>query len=513
MYYVMGVDLGTTNIKAALFDEEGKLVADAFSEVPLYQPRPGWAEQDLNEILNIATDCMKKCLEKASVDPKRIVAVAFDGQMSGLGAVDRHLEPVMPFDSWLDTRCSPYIEKMYKYVDLVIRKAGGPPTYSHGPKILRWKEEMPSLFEKMEKFVVPAVYVASKLGNLQVKDVFIDYTYIHFSNLCDIEKNTWDEDLCRLFGIPTEKLPRIVRPWDVVGRISKEASESTGLLEGTPIVAGCGDQAAAMLGAGVVDPFVLFDSAGTASVLAITVDEYKPDTRYRTLFMAHTVFPDIWYAIAFINGGGQNLRWFRDEFASPERDVARLMGVDPYEVLNEEAKRVPAGADGVVFIPHLGGRVCPSQPHLRGVWFGFNWGHSRAHFYRSILEGIAYEYGFYLDVIREMFPEVSFKHAVVVGGGSRSELWNGIKASVLELPYYRVNRTEGAVFGSAVLAGFGVGLFKDLRETIRKSVSFTSLTEPCEEWMRIYSKYKGFYRELLEKVNEMFQRFFKEAIE
>ncbi|KFZ22191.1 FGGY-family carbohydrate kinase [Thermotoga neapolitana] len=507
MFYIMGVDLGTTNVKAAIFDENGKHVAEDSLEVPLRQPKPGWAEQDLNEILSVATSCIRNTLEKANIDPSKIVGIAFDGQMSGLGAVDKNLEPVMPFDSWLDTRCTPYIKKMYKYADLIIQRSGGAPGYSHGPKILRWKEEMPELFDKISKVVVPATYVASKLAGLKASDVFIDYTYLHFSNVCDLKNIRWDEELCQMFGIPAEKLPRIVKPWEIVGKLSKEASSKTGLLEGTPIIAGCGDQASAMLGVGIVEPYILFDSAGTASVLALSIDDFRPDMKHKVLLTARSVLPELWYAIAFINGGGQNLRWFRDVFAFSEKEVAKHLQRDPYEILNEEAERLSPGSDGIIFVPHLGGRMCPPQPHFRGVWFGFNWGHSKAGFYRSILEGIAYEYSFYLEIIKDLFPDASFKYTIVVGGGAKSDLWNKIKASVLEMPYVKVNRREGAVFGTAVLAGYGSGLIRDIKDFIKRVVTIEKTMEPVEEWKKVYERYRKFYRKLLIETDHLFLEF------
>ena len=509
MNYLMGVDLGTTNVKVAIFDDKGNLIADSLKEVALYHPKPGWAIQYLDEIFKSATDCIKESLEKSGVNPKDIAGIAFDGQMSGLGAVDKNGDPAMPFDSWLDTRCTPYIERMKEYESLIIEKAGGPPSYSHAPKILRWMEETPEIFEKISKFVVPAVYVASKLSGLKPKDLYMDYTYIHFSNLCDIQKMEWSEEICEIFKIPMDKLPRIVKPWEIVGKVSKEGSSLTGLVEGTPVVAGCGDQAAAMLGAGVVEPYLLYDSAGTASVLAMTLEDYKPDLKYKTMFTARTVLPDLWYSIAFINGGGQDLRWFRDVFCLSEKEVAGLLGESAYNLMNEEAEKIEAGSEGIIFIPHMGGRVCPSEPKIRGVWVGFNWGHTKAHFYRSILEGIAYEYHHYLSIIKELFPHASFKHSVAVGGGSASKLWNRIKASILNVPYVTINRAEGGVFGSALLAGYGVGVFDDLRKATREFVKVIDTVEPSKELSRKYSKYVRLYIKLL----DMMKPFFNELLD
>jgi xylulokinase len=507
--YLIGVDLGTTNVKSGIFDENGNLISIFSQEINLYHPKPGWAVQDLNEIFSIATKCIRNSIEKSKVNPKDIIGIAFDGQMSGLGAIDEKGDPAMEFDSWLDTKCTPYINYMKKDEELIIQKSGCPPTFSHAPKILWWKNEAKEVYKKIRKFVVPAVYIASKLGNLKPNDIFIDYTYIHFSNLADIQNMKWSEEICELYDIPIEKLPRIVNPWDVVGKISSFGKDVTGLLEGTPIIAGCGDQPAAMLGAGITEEGILYDSAGTASVLAITLNEYKPDLKYKTMYMARTVFPDLWYSIGFINGGGEDLRWFRDTFCLSEKEVGKLLEENIYNLLDKEAEKICPGSDGIIFIPHMGGRVCPSEPNIRGTWIGLNWGHEKRHLYRAILEGISYEYFYYLKIIKELFPNITFKKAVIVGGGAESKLWNTIKSSVLGVPYTKINRIEGAIFGSALLAGYGVGLFKDLKETLKKFIKDIEFFEPQRTLNEKYFKYATLYIKTIESLKGIFEELSK----
>jgi xylulokinase len=278
------------------------------------------------------------------------------------------------------------------------------------------------------------------------------------------------------------------------------------LREGTPIAAGCGDQAAGMLGAAMVEPGTAFDVAGTASVFAICVDRYVPDTVHKTLFTARLVPPDLWYALAFINGGGLNLRWFRDELAREEQAQAKLEGRDVYALLDQMAAQIPAGADSLLFLPHLGGRVCPSEPDLRGLWLGFNWGHTKAHLFRAMLEAVAYEYALYLSIEKSLLPHLDFREARVIGGGAASKLWNQIKADVLGIPYVQLSRSEFAVVGAAIVAGHAAGVFSDLKATARQFVHPTARVEPRPEYHEFYKPLAEAYADLIATTRPLFEQ-------
>ncbi len=503
--YLIGVDLGTMGTKAAIFDIDGNLLALAFEESKLIYPKPGWVEQDPDDFYLSSLRTIKECLQKSGVEPGQVAALAFDGQMAGIGTVDSQWQAPTVYDSWLDTRCKLYIDRMSEHQDLIIENTGGPPTYSHGPKILWWMHEEPEIFSKIHKFVVPGGYVAGRMAGLEGDDAFIDYTYIHFSCLSDIRTAKWSEELCHVFDVPMEKLPRIVKPWEIIGQLTAEAAEACGLLAGTPIAAGCGDQAAGMLGAAMVEPGMVFDVAGTASVFSICVDQYTPDLAHKTLFTGRLVPEDLWYSLAYINGGGLNLRWFRDELAKEEKAMAEREGRSAYGILDAAAASVPPGSDSLLFLPHLGGRVTPSDPDLRGLWLGFTWGHKKEHLYRSLLEGVAYEYAYYLDIERSLLPDLAFREARVIGGGSRSDLWNQIKSDVLGLPYVQLSREEYAVLGSAIVAGYAVGAFDDLKATAKSFVEPVSRVESRPQYHAYYRPLVDLYVSLIDTLRPTYQ--------
>jgi xylulokinase len=466
--YLLGVDLGTTATKAALYDLSAHLISEGRSEVPLHYPQPGSAEQELDDFYRSAAVAIRQCMDSCRVDPAQVAGVAFDSQMAGIGAIDENFEPAMRFDSWLDSRCQPYIEQIDKrFADRVTALTGCPPTCNHGPKMLWWANERPSDYKRIAKFVTPASYVAGKAVNLRPEEAFMDATFLHFTAVSDAAAGTWSEELCSALEIDQQRLPRIVEPWTVIGELSPEAARDFGLKAGVPVAAGCGDTAAGALGAGVVIPGMLLDTAGTASVLACCTDRFVADTHHRALMVMRSVIPGLWNPLAYVGGGGLAVQWYAREFSN-HKESGDHPGEFPEEFYDElfaSAGEAPAGCDGLLFSPHLGGRVCPAGPEMRGAWIGFSWAHTRRHFCRAILESVGYEYAWYLRILRELSPELHLLEARVIGGGAKSETWNQIKSDILSVPYAQLGRKECATWGSAMIAGKASGLIVDLAAT------------------------------------------------
>jgi xylulokinase len=461
--YLIGVDLGTSATKAALYTDGGDLLAQASVEVPIYYPTPGVVEQENDDFYRTAAATVSRCIRESGVDPRQVAALAFDSQMAGIGSIDEEFHPATRFDSWLDMRCQPYIEMMDRMAgDRVTELTGCAPTCDHGPKMLWWKHESPSDFARVAKFLTPAGYVAGTMAGLRADLAFMDYTFIHFTGFSDSRAGRWSRELCERFGLDMEVLPRIVEPWHVVGEVTPAAAREFGLAPGTPVAAGCGDTAACALGAGVVEPGMAFDSAGTAAVLAACTDRFVADRRHRALLCMHSVIPGLYNPLAYIAGGGIALRWFRDQFYNSWRGKPQARDGDLYEEMIAAATSAPPGAEGLLFSPHLGGRICPAAPAMRGAWVGFSWGHTQAHFARALLESIAYEYAFYLGILRDQLPDLALTEARAVGGGARSGAWNQIKADVLNMPYRQLRRSELGTWGSALIAGKAAGLFENL---------------------------------------------------
>jgi xylulokinase len=489
--YLIGVDLGTSSTKSALYSVDGELVAESTVDVPIYYPEPGVVEQENNDFYNTAAQTVKRCLRESGIDARDVAAISFDSQMAGIGSVDEDFNPVTRFDSWLDMRCQPYIEYIdTHYGDLVTRLTGCPPTCDHGPKMLWWKEEEPEAFKRIAKFVTPSGYVAGKMVGLKGEDAFMDYTFLHFSGFSDALNGRWSDTLCDALGLDQEKLARIVEPWHVVGEVTDSVAADFSLAPGTVVAAGCGDTAAGALGAGIVRSGMLFDVAGTASVLAGCTDKFVTDEQNRTLLTMRSVIPGLWNPLAYIAGGGIALRWFRDQFFNALKGEQQASSEALYDEMTAVARTIPPGSEGLFFSPHLGGRICPSTPEMRGSWLGFSFGHTQAHFARSMLEGVAYEYAYYLAILGELIPDLALIEARVVGGGANSPVWNQIKADVLGVPYQRLQGSEFGSWGSAMIAGKAAGIFDDLAGVASRSA--TPAGEPLHPDMHNHKLYRPY---------------------
>lgn len=482
--FLIGVDLGTSGTKTAIYDLEGSPVAEAFCEVQIHYPKPGIVEQETHDFYDSAAKTVKECIQKSGIDPKEVAAIAFDSQMAGVGAIDEYYMPATRFDSWLDMRCQPFIKWMDEEAgDKITQLTGCPPTCDHGPKMLWWKHEEPETYQSISKFIMPTAYVAGRLAGLEPHQAFIDYTFIHFSGFADAQTGTWSQELCDQFGMDMEKLPRIVDPWEIVGETTQLASKDFGLAPGTLIAAGAGDTAANALGAGIVKPGLLFDVAGTASVLAACTDTFIADITQKALITMRSVIPGLWNPLAYIGGGGIALRWLRDHiYGNKELEIGSENFSEIYDQMTSAAADVAPGSDGLFFSPHFGGRICPSNPKMRGAWVGLSWSHRQEHLIRAMLESVAYNYASYLKTMHEMIPDQHFFQARGMGGGARSAVWNQIKADVLNVTYYCLRGNEFGTWGAAMIAGKATGLIDDLADyAFQKAKLSGSFFEPLQD--------------------------------
>jgi xylulokinase len=324
-----------------------------------------------------------------------------------------------------------------------------------------------------------------RLCGLSGAEAFIDRSYLHFSSFADNRSGRWDDGLLGRFDFPGEKLPRIVEPTEIVGTVTPEASAACGLREGTPVAAGCGDTVASLLSAGAVRPGIVVDVAGTASVFAATVDDFRPDLDNGTLGVGYLGIPGMWYVYAYINGGGMNPEWFVDKITE-EGEPDRLRRRDEAASRIEDTHTLP------LFLPHLAGRVSPGEPDLRGAFVGLNWNHGRDELYRAVLEGVALEYGLYEGILKGLFPDLSIAEVRATGGGAKSGVWNLMKSGVLGAPVAMLEHDRGAPAGAAMVAAVASGLADSL-PAIGDTWVTTAARTQCPPERR------DFYRERVER--------------
>jgi len=360
-----------------------------------------------------------------------------------------------------------------------------------------WKENHPETYANIYKFVQPASYCAMRLCGLSGDEAFYDHTYLHFSGFADTKNKCWSDELLESIGADKEKFPRILSPHEKVGGITHEVAGACGLLPGTPVVAGCGDTAATSFGAGVTKPGIMFDVAGTASVLALAVDKFVPDTKHKTLIFAASVVEGLYTPMSYINGGGLCLKWFRDNVTDKTMS---------YQELDVLAKRVKSGSEDLYFVPHFSGRAYPNDELVRGSYVGLQWVHRKGHMYRAIMESIAYEYAIYKDILDELIPNQVYEYIIGVAGGSGSKVFSQIKADVLGTQYKAGIMSDTALLGCASIAGYGVGMFDDIAAITLGESGYVRLTRPDEEKYYDYSKRKETFAGLYGSLHDTYER-------
>ena len=498
MEYLIGIDLGTQSTKAGLVAKDGSILCEAAIETNLIYPEKGAVIQDPEEMLGSVLTATKELIDKAGIDPADVEGICLDGQMAGVMAVDEEGMAATPYDSWLDTRCGSSRHFFLGYgEERVIEITGAPVSYTAGPKIMWWKENHPDIYKKVFKFVQPAAYATMRLCGLKGEDAFYDHTYLHFSGFADTKNKTWSEELIRGIGADESKFPRILKPYDKVGGLTEEMAAACGLKSGTPLVAGCGDTAATSFGAGVTKPGLMFDVAGSASVLACAVDKYAPDTKNKTIMFAPSVAEGLYTPMAYINGGGMCLKWFRDDVLGKSA---------PYRDLDALAAEIKPGSENLLFVPQFSGRVCPNDTNVRGAFIGLQWVHGKGHLFRAIMEGIAYEYLIYKDIIDELVQGQDYERVLCVGGGSASKVFNQIKADALGVPVSTGSTADTALLACASIAGYGVGLFDDIAELTLNDDDYSETIKPDRSNTDIYKTRKEIFADLYGEMHDTYRR-------
>ena len=279
--------------------------------------------------------------------------------------------------------------------------------------MLWWAHERPADYARIAKFLTPSSYVAGRAVGLRADEAFIDTTFLHFTGVADAVAGAWSSELCDTLEIDARRLPRIVEPWTVVGELTPEAARDFGLAPGTPVAAGCGDTAAGALGAGVVRPGMLLDTAGTASVLACCTDRFVADVTHRALIVMRSVVPGVWNPLAYVGGGGLAVQWFCRNFAGTAPRTKALTNSSPPPQM-----RRPDAAASCSRLISAGASARPRR-ECAAPGRAFPGGTRATHFFRAILESIAYEYAWYLRILRGLAPELDLVEARVIGGGGQ----------------------------------------------------------------------------------------------
>lgn len=503
MSYLMGVDVGTTGTKALLGNEEGKILARSVKEYPLSTPRPNWAEQDPGDWWKATVTSIRKVIKDSGVDSRDIKGLGLSGQMHGAVVINKDYKVLRPCILWCDQRTADqcgYITKKIGPERLIELVSNPALTGFTAPKIIWIKENEPEIYRKIHKILLPKDYIRFRLtGNFATEVSDASGTL-----LFDVKKRKWSGEMLDKLEISPHLMPRCYESPEVSGKISKEAAELTGLRPGTPVVGGGGDQAAGAVGNGVVKPGIISSALGTSGVVFAFSEEVKVDPRLRAHTFCHAV-PGKWHLMGVMLSAGGSLRWFRDILGQEEVKLAGEKGVDPYEILTQEAGEVSAGSEGLIFLPYLTGERTPhADPQAKGVFFGLTVRHRRNHLIRAVMEGVAYGLRDSLEILRGLGIEI--KQVRASGGGARSPVWRQMQADINGVEMVTTNVDEGPAFGATLLAGVGAGIYKSVEEAAKRTIRVTSHTSPELRNVELYDKYYQLYRSLYPILKDKFRR-------
>ncbi len=502
--YFIGIDIGSSFTKSSVIDTDGVVLADAKRDTHPAQPRAGVAEYDGPTLLRAVYESVAELMQKSGIRPEAVAAVCVDGMISGTMGIDDAGDATTPYTTTLDQRFTPHLNRVLDRFHDSIRELTGSGQPTIAPKMLWIREEFPDVYHRTAKFVTISGYLLGKIAGLAAQDAFVDTTYLWATGLADAQNYIWSDDLCRMMDLPADKLPRIVRSFDIIGGVESEAAAVTGLRQGTPIVAGAGDQSAGFVAAGVIKANRMASNSGTYPVLAICTDQFRPDMQNRMSEVIPSVIPGLWNPTSYIIGGGLSHHWFQETFAHADEMEGQAQGKSVYEILDERAAALSPGSEKLFFLPHLGGRACPLNTDLKGAWFGFTWTHRREHFYRAILESIAYDQFLQLQAFRSSNPNLQVEEITAYGGGAKSALWNQIRADVMGLPLALLGREDLAPIGNAILAGYALGIYDDMAATAERFVTRTARVEPDFAQHEQYRPLAGFYARLLAQTEPLF---------
>lgn len=501
MEYILSVDLGTTAIKVAIVSSEGRLLSTSTQEYSLLTPTTLAVELEVETYWQAFKAGVLQVLEASEVDTSAIRAIGISAQGETLILTGKDGQPLRNAIVWMDNRAQEEAEILTREFDKdetykITGQVSIVPTWP-ATKLLWLSRNEPEVFSRINKILLIEDYFIFRLTHKYVAEGSLLCSTVYW----DIIKKTWWKDMLDYLKVSNEQLPEIRESGEVVGAIIPEVAKELGLSPNTVVCTGALDQAAGTIGVGNVKPGIFSENTGAALAICATVDQPFVDPTGRMPCHYHAM-PDTYMAHTFTTGGIV-LKWYRDMFCQSEIDVGKLAGLDPYEVLSMEASKIAAGADGLVILPHLQGAMAPEDnPKAKGVFYGITLHHTKAHFARAIMESIACIVKRNIEVIEDLGIEV--REIRCLGGGSKSPVWNQIKADLTGRPVVTMESEEAACLGAAIVAGVGTGIFRSIEDACDRMVKIKNRYEPNRNNDETYVKYYTNYVNLYDSLTGMF---------
>ena len=419
MAYFIGVDIGTSGTKTVLFDELGNVITSATVEYPLYQPQNGYAEQMPQDWDNAVMQTLAAVMKDSGVDKDDVKGIGLSGQMHGLVMLDENNAVIRPSIIWCDQRTAAECEEITQKVgaERLIEITANPAlTGFTASKILWVRNHEPENYEKCRHILLPKDYIRFRLTGEYATEV----SDASGMQLLDIPNRCWSDEVLEKLNIDKALLGKVYESPEITGYVTAEVAARTGLKEGTPVVGGAGDNAAAAIGTGVAEDGKAFTTIGTSGVVFAHSSKISIDPKGRVHTFCCAV-PGCWHVMGVTQGAGLSLKWFRDNFCDAEKQTAKSMGVDEYYLMDKEAERSPIGANRLLYLPYLMGERTPHlDANARGVFFGLSAMHQKRDMLRAVMEGVTYSLRDCLEVFREM--QITVDDMMACGGGGSSPL-------------------------------------------------------------------------------------------
>lgn len=489
---VLGIDVGTSAVKALLVEPDGTIAARCSKPYPLMTPQPGWSEQRPTDWWAGSCTAIKEILRTSGVDPSRIKAIGLTGQMHGMVPLDATGEAIRPAMLWNDQRSQAQCDEIHERVGRaeVIRITGKPmlPSFT-APKVLWMKQHEPESFEKLATVLLPKDYLRYRLSGVLASDVADSSGTSYF----DVSTRSWSPAMLDAVGLTPGQVPSLAESCEVSSTVSATAAVETGLPEGTPIVAGAGDQAAEGIGSGIVSPGEVSVAVGTSGVAfaATNSSDAEPDGSIHTYCSA---VPGGHHVMGVMLAAGGSFTWLRNALYPDLPDIP-----ESFTEVIDRASWIKPGAAGLVFLPYLTGERCPHpDPTARGCFVGLTPQHNRDHMAKAVLEGVAMGLRDLIELIPadEERADPPIGSIRVTGGLTRSKVFRQLCADVWGCPVTCPAVVEGAAFGAAILAMVGAGLHASVEQAASEIVRDVSTTSPgpaSDAYNAIHARYAALY--------------------
>jgi xylulokinase len=496
MNYLLGLDIGTSGVKALLISVEGKIISSKTASYPLATPHSGWAEQFPYDWWEATVKVIKETISNISIDSSEIKGISLSGQMHSSVFLNEKMKVIRPAILWSDARTSKQCKEIYAKtggLDRLIHYVSNPALEGFtAPKILWLKEKEPENYEKVKCILLPKDYIRYRLTN----ELFTEVSDAAGTLLFDVIKKRWSTGLLEKLEINQDLLPPVLNSFDLAGKITENIAEQTGLKFGTPVVAGGADNACGAVGSGIIQEGRVMVSIGSSGVVLAQTSNPQADQEGRIHLFNHAC-PNSWYMMGVTLSAGMSYEWLEKKLFNHRLSYAKL---------DQLAEEIEPGSEGLIFLPYLYGERTPhNDANTRGVYFGISGKHDQRHFTRSVLEGVTFALKDSLELIKDR--GVKIKEIRAIGGGAKSRIWQQILADILGKKINLLNVEEGPAFGAALIAGVGVGVYDSFAEAVNRIIKVKKTIVPriqnTERYNQYYQLYKKLYYSLKDNFREL----------